>query len=923
MQALQIVDWLTAQGVSTSAHLCLDSRAIQAGDVFFACSGLHSNGHEYIDQAIAAGAAAVVQDQAHARATSVPTLEVENLSALLGAIGHEWYGRPSEQMTVIAVTGTNGKTSSVQWIAAMLNNSGVSCGTIGTLGVSLPDGTNLGGVLTTPDVLTMHRSLAAMHQAGANLVALEASSIGLEQGRLDAVAIDIAAFTNLSHDHLDYHQTLANYKAAKRLLFQWPRLRLAVINQDDAFGRELLTEAQAQRVLSYSMKDASADLYADDVHTGADGQVFNLIEAHGTAQILTHLLGDHNVSNLLLVAAVLLELGWPVAKIARLMATLGPVPGRLQIVKPLAVGEHRPLPLAVVDYAHTPDALEHALHSLREVAQVRQGKLWCVFGCGGDRDTAKRPLMGDIASRLADQVVVTTDNPRSESAQAIAEQILAGITTRHVHIELDRATAILHALWAAEPNDIVLIAGKGHETYQEIQGQRYVFDDTHWAGFALTWLRHVSICTDTRRLQAGQLFVALQGEQFDGHDYVQMAKEKGAVAAIVARPVDVSLPQFVLGDTQAVLTKVATLWRQRFAIPVVAVTGSNGKTTTKEMIAAIFAQWLGTDNTYLATEGNLNNQLGVPLSVLRLRPSHQAAVFELGMNHSGEIAPLAQVAAPTIALVNNAQREHQEYLHTVEAVAQENGSVITALPEQGVAVFPADDTYTPLWQQLAGARQTLCFGLNEQAVVRAENIHADATVTRFRLVMGADSAAVHLPVPGVHNLRNALAAAACAQAAGAPLAAIVTGLESFQAVAGRMQLKPLPNGMQLIDDSYNANPDSVRAAIDVLAQLKGKKILVLGNMAEVGIHSGAVHSEVGAYAREQGIDVLLALGNDAQKAADAFGEGACGFESLDELIAQLLQAMPAQIVVKGSRSTRMERVVEAVEQYFTENQNAS
>lgn len=922
MKVVDVVDWLKKHCLVT-ANLCLDSRAINPGDVFFACAGSISNsdGHEYIEQAISAGAKAVVQDAAQAKELSVPTLIIENLNQQLGRIAHEWYGRPSEHMTVIAVTGTNGKTSSVQWLADMLNNSGVSCGTIGTLGVHLPDGSSLGGVLTTPDVLTMHRSLAAIHAAGANLVALEASSIGLEQGRLDQVAIDIAALTNLSHDHLDYHGNIANYKAAKKLLFDLHDLRLTVVNKDDEFGRELLAESKSQRVLSYSMQDKSADLFADDVHAGGDGQVFNLIEAHGTAQILTQLLGDHNVSNLLLVSAVLLELGWPITKIARFISTLGPVAGRLEIVKALSVGTYKPLPLVVVDYAHSPDALEHALNTLRDVAKVRGGKLWCVFGCGGDRDTAKRPIMGGIAEKLADHVIITNDNPRSEEPAAIAQQIQAGMA-HEATVELDRAKAILQSVWAAEPNDIVLLAGKGHETFQEIQGESFVFDDRHWASFALTWLRGITLSTDTRTIQTGEVFAAISGERFDGHDYVQAAKDKGAAVALVERAVAVDIPQFVLGDVQQVLTKVATLWRRRFTIPVVAVTGSNGKTTTKEMIAAIFTAWIGYEN-HLATTGNLNNQLGVPLSVLRLKPKYEAAVFELGMNHPGEIAPLAAIAAPTIALVNNAQREHQEHMHSVDAVAAENGAVITALADDGIAVFPSDDHYSEFWQGLAGERKTICFGFNDRAVVRAADIQAGATVTRFKLEVAAESIAVQLPVPGLHNLRNALAAAACAHAAEVPLSAIAEGLESFKAVEGRMELKYLPNGMQLIDDSYNANPDSVRAAIDVLSQMEGKKILVLGNMAEVGISSAAVHLEVGAYALDQGIDVLFALGNDAKKAAEAFGENAYSFDNLDQLIAQLLIVLPAQVLVKGSRSTRMERVVEAVENHFAETGHAS
>src|SRR5690606_16005411 len=386
-------------------------------------------------------------------------------------------------------------------------------------------------VLTTPDVLTVHRSLAAIRAQGGNAVALEASSIGLEQGRLDGVRIDIAGFTNLTHDHLDYHHSMEEYKQAKLRLFSWPGLRSAVVNADDETGRELMQAGLAARVISYSMSQPEVDLLAQDVHTGADGQVFNLVTAHGTAQILTHLLGEHNVANLLLVAGVLQEVGWPVSKIARIMDKLESVPVRLQIVTPKSTAGRQPLPLVVVDYAHTADALERALQALREVASVRGGKLICVFGCGGNRDTAKRPIMGEVAARLADSVLVTTDNPRFEDPAEIIRQIVAGMPEAPA-VQMDRARAILSSIWAASPEDIVLLAGKGHETYQEVQGERSVFDDSDWAKAALLWLRGVRLSTDSRSLSKGDVFLALSGEQFDGHRYLEKAKEQGAVAAL-------------------------------------------------------------------------------------------------------------------------------------------------------------------------------------------------------------------------------------------------------------------------------------------------------------------------------------------------------------------------------------------------------
>lgn len=925
MKAANVLEWLK-KNVASDAQLCLDSRKIQKGDVFFASPGVAGDGRDFIEAALEKGAAAIVFEQnGKAPATlNVPSLAVENLNSLLGEIAHEWWGKPSEELKVIAVTGTNGKTSCVQWIAAMLNNSEVPCGTIGTLGVTLPDGTNLGGELTTPDVLSMHKSLALLRDAGANLVALEASSIGIEQGRLDGVRIEIAALTNISHDHLDYHQSFESYSAAKAKLFKFGGLRSVVLNADDAFGKELLDSDISASKLSYSIENSSAELYVDDLHTGADGQVFNIVTAHGTAQILTRLLGDHNVSNLLLVAGVLSELGWPIAKVARLIATLGPVPGRLEIVDAVsALGKHVPTPLAVVDYAHTPDALERALVALRSVAKVRGGKLICVFGCGGDRDTAKRPIMGEIAGRLADEVIVTDDNPRSEDPTLIVQEIQKGIGAIKHHVQQDRAKAILQAIWFAEPADLILIAGKGHETYQEIKGEFIAFDDREWARFALSWLRGPALSTDTRSLKQGDLFVAIKGERFDGHQYLLQAAEKGACGAIVETPNKaLTLAQFSLGDTRQALSKMAQVWRQKFDIPVVAVCGSNGKTTTKEMIASIFRAHFGQGNT-IATIGNFNNELGVPLSVLRLRGHHQAAVFELGMNHPGEIAVLANIVLPTIALVNNAQREHQEFMHTVEAVAKENGAVLSALTADGTAVFPGDDTFTPLWEALSGDRRQLKFGFGAGLDVRAEQIHANPSDTPFQLYTLDQDASVILKCPGVHNLRNALAASACSFAAGVGLSEIVTGLQDFRPVAGRMQPKIQRDGFQLIDDSYNANPDSVRAAIDVLAQLNGPTVLVLGDMGEVGVDSQSVHREVGDYARDQGVTHLLALGVEASYAAQAYGATAQSFENIDLLITRLIELAPAHILVKGSRSARMERVVHALEPYFMNKEGAN
>ena len=912
--------------VECGGHLLLDSRAIKEGDVFVACPGLTRDGRQFIDAAIRQGAAAVLVHASTAESWQgleyqVPVFGLIGLAEQLGELADCWYDQPSAHLTVLAVTGTNGKTSCVQWLTDALQSEGFVAAAIGTLGVRFPDGSLQPGYLTTPDVLSMHRTLAALREAGAQYVALEASSIGLEQGRLKGVRIFAAGFTNLSHDHLDYHHTMQSYEQAKTRLFSWPALQVAVINVDDSVGIRLAASTTAQ-VLSYSLNARSAvrpSLWADSVRASERGVQWLLNSQAECVPVQTSAVGNHNISNLLCVAGLLRALGWSAARIATSFATLQAVAGRLERVTPILAST--PVPAVLVDYAHTPDALARALEVAQELAQTQHGKVWCVFGCGGNRDAAKRPLMGELAQRAADQVIVTSDNPREEDPQAIIDEIIAGLpgTTAHITIEPDRAQAILFAVLRAAPNDVVLIAGKGHETYQEIGGERQPFDDREWAQAGFLLRQGPAIQTDSRRLEAGAVFLALKGETFDGHDYLAQIATQGACAAIVseARPL-LALPQVALGDTRLALLQLGRAWRRQFAIPMIAVTGSNGKTTTKEMISSILAAWLGEAHR-LATVGNLNNELGVPLTLLRLRPEHQAAVIELGMNHPGEIAVLAKTTEPTVALVNNAQREHQEFMVSIEAVARENAQVYTALLPRGIKVFPSEDAYSDLWLHLAAEHPCMRFGLNDEAEVWASQIESDVLGTTFVLHTPTGQGHIALPVPGLHNLRNALAASACACAAGVPISAIEQGLTGFHAVAGRMQPHRLAGGVVLIDDSYNANPDSVRAAIDVLAALPSPRVLVLGDMGEVGENGPAMHAEVGAYAREQGIDYLLTLGEATRSSASAYGLDAVVCDSPEQASNWIAEHQVASLLIKGSRFMRMERIVRTCLEQFASN----
>jgi len=446
---------------------------------------------------------------------------------------------------------------------------------------------------------------------------------------------------------------------------------------------------------------------------------------------------------------------------------------------------------------------------------------------------------------------------------------------------------------------------------QTLRGARVVGD--------LSALSVQRVHTDTRTLRPGDLFVALHGERFDAHDFLPQARAAGAVAALAERGLtEAGLPGVEVADSRQALGQLATAWRAAWQGSLVAVTGSNGKTTVTQMVASILRTAVG--DAALATQGNLNNDIGVPLTLLRLRQSHHMAVVELGMNHPGEIAGLAAMAQPTVALVNNAQREHQEFMATVEAVARENAACFAALPADGVAVFPHEDAFTPLWCELAAGRRCVTFGEGGADVSGQADWDGAAWQLQARTPAGRFAASLH--IAGRHNVRNALAAAACAWAAGVPLAAIGEGLSRFEPVNGRSRALALQwqgRCLTVVDDSYNANPDSVRAAIDVLAELPGPRLLVLGDMGEVGNQALAFHDEVLRYALARGVERVLVTGDWMLAAAGPLVPEAGGrLQAVVDAVAlqsAVLQLLPtvSSVLVKGSRFMRMERLVQAMQ----------
>jgi len=478
--AIDILEKLAELGVQPSG-VADDSRQVRRGDVFVAYPGDPAKSRRYIADAIARGATAVLWEE-RADFSWDPEWRVTNLAQsglrqLCGPLAHRVFAQPSERLSLIAITGTNGKTTISQWLGRTHPRR---CAIVGTLGAGFAEQLMETG-FTTPEAATLARYLAEFAAAEAQACALEASSIGIEESRLEGARVDVAVFTNLTRDHLDYHGSMERYASAKEKLFTWPQLRLAVVNLDDPFGLELAQRTTATKILGYTQHEAASDrlavVRAENVEETLNGLRFRLCAPNGRAMVETGLLGRYNVSNLLAVAAVLVDAGLTPSEIAARFSELSPPPGRLE--KLGGVNE----PLVVVDYAHTPDALESALNALRPVAQARGARLVAIFGCGGDRDRGKRPLMGGIAARLADRVVLTSDNPRSEQPAAIVAEI--SVAAPSAEVIVDRALAIRQTILAAHPADVILLAGKGHEPYQEIAGVRRPFSDIVEARAAL------------------------------------------------------------------------------------------------------------------------------------------------------------------------------------------------------------------------------------------------------------------------------------------------------------------------------------------------------------------------------------------------------------------------------------------------------
>lgn len=945
----------------TITRVTIDSRKVGPGTLFVACPGAITtsrDGHDFLAAAVQAGASALmVQDEERGRpfVDRVPVLVVADARRSAAALTERVAGAPSSRLALVGVTGTNGKTTATWLIAQIAAAAGKKAAVLGTLGVGPVEAPRSLG-FTTPEAEVLSGELARLCADGVEVVAMEVSSHALATARVDGLCFAAVAFTNLTRDHLDFHGSMAAYFEAKARLFTELRRGAGAVVPagDDEDGWSARLRARAPGAITWGKGGA---LEAVDVKSGAAGTTGVLVHGGRRAQFSSPLLGAWNVENLLVAAGVCLSLGLTLEQTAAGMATARPPPGRLERVGSGA-------PLVVVDYAHTPDALERALHVMRGITA---GKLTVVFGCGGDRDPGKRPIMGAVAAQCADAVVVTDDNPRSEDGDAIAAAIEAGIGTRLTHTAADalergswtrvraRRMAIRAAVEASGPDDAILIAGKGHEHSQTIGARVLPFDDVTEVRRALAHASApafldgalveralggrsvelhgtlpatlVGVSTDSRAVEPGSLFVALKGDSFDGHAFVKAALvDGGAAAAMIERSARATVvdqwPLVVVDDTLLALQDLAHAWLQTLPAQRVALSGSNGKTTTKELVAACLRASFGAPFVH-ATEGNLNNHIGVPLTALRAEPEHRALVFEMGMNHLGEIAALCRIVRPQVGLLTNIGTAHAGHVGGVEGVARAKAELFEALPQDGVAVVNADDPRCVREAQAKARCRQLAFGRAPWADVRLVSARdLPAGGQEIELSHSSEIVEVTLPLDGRHNAVNAAGAVAVAVALGLPFKRAALGLAGVRGAHGRLERRVRPDGAWILDDTYNANPDSMEAALATMAELAGSRrsVVALGEMRELGSYADAAHRHIGAAATQAGVALLLCCGETGR----LYGEGAvrAGLAA-DRVIwaadsAALAPLACAQVragdvvLVKGSRGSRMERVVEAL-----------
>lgn len=911
--------------------LARDSREVKKGFLFAAMDGYQGSGSSYVSEAIQKGAVVIITNHPGLEA-SVPVYYIEHIREALAMMSVIFY-QPHPQH-LAAVTGTNGKTSTVFFLRQIWEYAGHKSASLGTLGVQSKDYTHYSGMTTSASV-TLNQELQALAKTGVTHAALEASSHGLDQHRLDGLTFEATAFTNLTRDHLDYHKTMENYLKAKMRLFTdlTAKNGTAVLNADIPEFDLIFKTCQFHglKILSYGHNGKELRLIKQTLHE--IGQDLTLEVLGKEYQVSLPVAGAFQGMNVLCALGLALGTGVDAHTAIKALQNLKAPDGRMELVGRTLDGAS-----IFVDYAHTPDGLETALKSLR---QHTKNKLHVLFGCGGNRDSGKRPMMGKIANELADEVIVTNDNPRFEDAAQIRHQILSA-APKAIEID-DRGVAIYTAISRLKKGDVLLLAGKGHEEGQLINGMMYAFNDKLQALYALKALQEKPLWTkleleeatgstlpeniqafgvsiDTRTIQPGDIFIALKGEKLDGHDYVEQALKKGAVVAIVEKPIIIPDTDklLVVSDTGKALYQMATYAKKRSSAVRIGITGSSGKTTTKEMLIKA----LSTQGKVHATTGNLNNEWGVPLTLARLPQETDYAIIEMGMNHFGELTRLSQLVEPNISLITMIGSAHREFFKSEEDIATAKSEIFSHMPSDGIAVLNKDSEFFDFLKQKAkdyGIQKVLSFGQNKTADCHLTQMTMNHNTTSFQANVLGENVNITMNLAGIHFIQNALGVLTIVKALNGNLEKACHGLSQMSAVKGRgvfVQTNHKGKEITIIDDAYNANPSSMKASIQVLGLQKGRKIAVLGDMLELGEFSDELHISLLDELLKIQVDQVYAVGPQMKKLFDKLPPDKKGAwsETAQNILPTLEENLQNNdtLLIKASNGMRLYEIVQAL-----------
>ncbi|WP_457553740.1 UDP-N-acetylmuramoyl-L-alanyl-D-glutamate--2,6-diaminopimelate ligase [Desulfobacula sp.] len=956
------------------SSIASNSRDIMPGGLFIAVKGLISDGHDYIEQAFENGAIAAIAQSNPKNINNV--ILVENSRLSMACIAANFYGNPSKDLILVGITGTNGKTTTSWLLESIFNACKFSTGVIGTVNIRYKDQT-FDNPITTPDSIELQKTLYKMKKAGVTHVIMEVSSHGIDLSRVDHCRFDLGVFTNLSQDHLDYHEGMTDYFNCKKRFFTQilglnkKKNPTAVLNIDDPKGHLLLNTLIYKTIAVSTQK--RTDIFSQEVTQDIHGLSGTLCLADASFNFESQLTGTFNLENILCAAGAAQALNINPAQIKQGIENCRMIPGRLEKID-------TPIDrFLFVDYAHTPDALESILVTLNQIAPKR---IITVFGCGGDRDRKKRPLMGQIACKNSHIAIVSSDNPRTEHPDAIINDIIKGIDNfprlsendllsnpfkKGYLVEVDRKKALKKAVFISKPGDIIVAAGKGHETYQITNKGTIHLDDKEelitaahefsnqfkpiaWKPkdlskalnqdpvFCTIGTDHTftGISTDSRTIEKTQIFVALKGENFDGHAFIKNLINKGIKGLITQKGfidgLDESTKKELMGksliifetrNTLTALGKLARYQRLRSKVKLLAITGSSGKTTTRKMIEEIFKTQFHTH----ATIGNFNNEIGLPLTLLNLSKAHEWAIVEMGMNHPEEISRLSQIALPDIAMVINTANVHLEGLGSVDNVAKAKAEIFDGIRENGTAILFSNDPKLTILEAKAREKKAiktlLFFGSREGSDVRSADIETLEASTQFTARLKDHKMAISINSPAPFMVDNSLAAICAARSAGISYRSIQKGIKAFTPVSGRMDIYKLSDSVHVIDDTYNANPASLSQALETLHMVsKGKNsIAVLGDMLELGDESDLLHRQIGQKVALLEICKLFVFGTQVEHMIEGAIENGFSPDNIfhgtkDQITQKILGNIDTNtwILVKGSRGMAMETVITGLEQ---------